>query len=515
MSRLLLLVLSALYYPATSFLLPSPPVLQPPFPLGASPSSSDPLDPKIDINEVSDEVTLLAAYSYLKRKNRLPWTAKEDRERKKSSRTASNPNETGYFWDPGDLPSGSTPLSSTLFSESLDAFDADTVDETLTSSMLPADVSKIAQPPSVQIFRESIADELLKEGGGEAQDDDSDDKDLEGAGGDGKEKDKDEEESGKNANYFGTPDPYKNHKPRKQSVAKKSMFSNAEFKDYWYDKRWGKDYTPKRKLKAINNRVSELPWEVLQSKERSDFKHQLTNSFSLQQLSSLTDAEVTLAVTQYIQSNTLRGQKTSERHSGGYDSHIKNRSSEVEDSSNTFKFKTTDENELLARRKEFSERAEKGYRTRRLKEQQEGLAETSDDSPKRRPVGRPPKSPSVGLTESTSAKPNKLYSIKGYYGCKSVGARAAMVRIESTLNMGEVPELKDVKELVTPKLSRLNGRKAMLLKVAKGLGGKGLCKVPKKKKKKKRGRKVGGEGGRRARGRRRRRWWLSSYRTLT
>ena len=137
------------------------------------------------------------------------------------------------------------------------------------------DVSRIEQPKSVQIFRDSFADQLLELLGDEEAEDDDDENNGDVEGSDDKSKagggdDDDEEAQQESTNYFGNPDPYVAAKPRKQSVAKKAMFSDAEFKKYWYDKRWGKDYTSKRKIKAIQNRVKDLPREVLQSKGEGD-----------------------------------------------------------------------------------------------------------------------------------------------------------------------------------------------------------------------------------------------------
>ena len=47
---------------------------------GSSSSSGDLSDEFID---VSDEVTLLAAQAYLKRRKKLPWKAKEARQRRR------------------------------------------------------------------------------------------------------------------------------------------------------------------------------------------------------------------------------------------------------------------------------------------------------------------------------------------------------------------------------------------------------------------------------------------------
>ncbi|GMH90149.1 hypothetical protein TrVE_jg8099 [Triparma verrucosa] len=410
-----------------------------------------------DIAEVSDEVTLLAAHSYLKRKRRLPWTAKEDRERKKKSTTVSG-RETGYFWDPSDLPSDSrSESSSSLLSSSSpppssSLLSADFVEDT------PVDVSRIEQPKSVQIFRDSFADQLLELLGDEEAEDDDDENNDDVEGSDDKSKagggdDDDEEAQQESTNYFGNPDPYVAAKPRKQSVAKKAMFSDAEFKKYWYDKRWGKDYTSKRKIKAIQNRVKDLPREVLQSKE----------------LSSLTDEEVTSAVQTYLSSSSKKASQTSLRHLNGYSTHSASRLTEATSHSSTFKLSSTPPS-LSTRRSTFSARSKLGHVTRSL----------SPSTP-RIVRGRPKKKPNRDLLASLESTPKVVYKIKGYRGCKSLGARAAMVRIECELVEGRTPEWRDIKEVLNPKLGRLNGRKPLLLKILKStFNVKGLQPVPKK-----------------------------------
>eukprot|EP00518_Triparma_eleuthera_P011617 CAMPEP_0182479506 /NCGR_PEP_ID=MMETSP1319-20130603/34307_1 /TAXON_ID=172717 /ORGANISM="Bolidomonas pacifica, Strain RCC208" /LENGTH=367 /DNA_ID=CAMNT_0024680933 /DNA_START=83 /DNA_END=1183 /DNA_ORIENTATION=+ len=283
---------------------------------GSSSSSGDLSDEFID---VSDEVTLLAAQAYLKRRKKLPWKAKEARQRRREAR----PEGTGYFWhDPSDLPKI-----------------GDIDDITGYPGSAAGDPANVNSGASARLSRSQRSASDL-----DSHLDDSESEsvdplytfDLSG-------------ENQKYQTYFGLPDPYERSRlVRKQSIAKKKKFADPEWKKKWYAARWGEGYVPKSKQRELQKRVGAVPLDVLQSPE----------------LAGLTDEEVNEAVRVYLAANDKRGKKTAERHQFGYSDWHKKRNEDAKSMAESYETDVKSPDAQAKAAQERSTRARKAYRTR-------------------------------------------------------------------------------------------------------------------------------------------------------
>jgi len=252
-----------------------------------------------------------------------------------------------------------------------------------------------------------------------------------------------------------------------RSNAARKLWSSPKFRKSWYKKRWGAlsrnkggPYEKQREAqyqRQLQKKIEKIPSDILYSKEM----------MSLSEM-ELQDAVVTYVQSKQKRSRTIRLKNDSYRIAVESASSDKNNTSgmltkhhwsyplnkELADTHNTFMDSTSDEykHQLMIQR---SERARKAYQTR-LSNQQK------DKKRKNKKKKHKTTEQEVNHANDKKSSSNKITKEKH-----------AMIRIEESLLMNQIPKYQDVETILEK--PRLTGRKPLLLRVLKesfGLYGK-------------------------------------------
>lgn len=352
-----------------------------------SDDSLDDDEEAVDLASVSDSEALLACRAYLQRKNLLGgWEGharRKRRSRQASAQTSSTFAAAGYFWeDPSELKymHNSPPHLQDPFiednEEEIDDLDLIGQDGKSSSERVVFDDSHSAPNEDDEYLSATSA---LERGGA----------------------------------FTSFPIAPSDEQERRSEAAKKT-WSDPEFREKWYAKRWGtrKQTKDQKQEKKMEDRMSSLPAGILSSPE----------------LASLSQDEITEAIRTYVAGNRKRSRARRAKNEKSPDSSPDPALPPKKSLLETF----GSEDSLREAQKRRSERATKAYQTR--------LQNAADSQPKRRRRS----SSSIGHElPPTGDTP-----------------REAVVRIQADLESKQLPRISDVELLLAPR--KLGRRKEIL-----------------------------------------------------
>ena len=238
----------------------------------------------------------------------------------------------------------------------------------------------------------------------------------------------------------------------RRSQARRKKFSDAAWKEYWYERRWG----------GNQNRPRRLPTEERMHHRLAALWQSSTHAQVLAPVANMTQDEMSQAIVEYVLANRKRSTsqlawrqqqaETRQRQQNPVLKHV--------DMSTLKKLPRdallqVNKTELEERQKARSERARKAYETRRQRQglQAKKLASKSEN-------------PARGRSPTRKTADPKLNN-------DSPSPSDALQRIETALDKSQMPKLEWVELAMEP--SRLKGRKEALVRILKdcfGLHGK-------------------------------------------
>ncbi len=399
---------------------------------------------------VTDEEALLACRAYLQRKNKLGWI--ESKQRKTLAKQNFN---AGYFWeDPDELVYLKRSRPRRLIQKN----------KLLGEDGESRNSGSNNEDDSLADNEEDYLFEFIDD-----FDDNEDDiytNEFQNDGGDNEENTDIQVSSSESSNdsdeggIFTSFPAYPPARYLKQSQFRKKLFSNPEWKEEWYNKRWGGEDMKKerervRQNKKIQKLVQKIPSDVLRSPE----------------LAALTDEEIEDAIKTYLKANQKRRKShlnvQKEKSDGLGSINIANTSS-ISSKSERDKFVKKEEskdptprmnrNELLSfspsedqlkeAQRRNSERARKAYETRMINNEMKGI--------------------DIDKNKQLQQRNLKEIKVEG-----KLSPRQSMERIEEMINDKKQPYSHDIDTVLEPK--RLAGRKElfrMILRENSGLKGK-------------------------------------------
>jgi hypothetical protein len=402
----------------------------------------DDMDMDIPIQSITDEEALLACRAYLQRRNKLPhdigWRNQNARQQKLQKSLALSPNAdegAGYFWeDPTQLKYLFTGRPRLSF-EDEDGNDVNWNQDGSDYNLDWMETDAASNGDEDEEEDEDIKDALIIE---------------------------DEEESGLDAYFTGFPSfPPKSFTMR--SKQKKALFQDPEWKEKWYEARWGKDFVEaraqERQAKKVEKYIQQIPSDILRSPElaalsEDDIDNAIRTYMVANKKRSVSRKRGLEKKRKMLRGNLLVKDEVVEK---GEDGNFDTGTDDVDEASKTYS--TLDAfmaqlegddasiNALEEQRRKRSERAKKAYKTRLDNQNSEESLESHKEV-KNVQTGRP-------LHQS-------LYMSE------------AMTRIQNAIESGDYPQSEDIEIILEPK--RLAGRKNLLQEVLlKSFGMRGKC----------------------------------------
>jgi len=443
----------------------------------------------IDITQVSDEEILLACRAYLQKRNRLEWTQATKRKRHAQlvdiRRKGEDGVGVGYFWENPDELLYLQSVSSANRRAQLEG-GGNNVGNLTNINMLENEED---------IYAESNEELENTEEYESTNDIKMDKSDTMPFYMNRYKSDVDQTKTSSSGDSFTSYHHNPSEEHLKRSLASRKRWSDPQFRQKWYAKRWGK------KGKNIYNQETSPSNSIIPpSPSYSSPKHQKQLRKKLNSLpptfwssplfSTLTEDELQKAVSTYILSNEKRSHTRKQKQKGGLRKWVQQ---EIEGGDVQFQNQNTEE-ALKERQRIRSERARRAYQTRlkneelrqKIEEQSKTKVQDSTNKISKKETSSTTKTKKSSYAKSlttllstnsypnskTTSKQNDL-TAKGQAQKLKLQQKETMIQIEKCLDNKEFPSSLDVSYILSA--ARLKGRKPLLLRILKerfGLYGK-------------------------------------------